>query len=244
MTTPQPATPRSTPGSPPPVRIVVADDHQVVRTGFAALLDTQPDFTVVGTAGDGTEAVRICRELRPDVVLMDVRMPGTDGIEATRQLTGSGTESDCPRILILTTFDLDEYVYDALRAGANGFLLKDVTAERLFDAVRIIADGEALLAPTVTRRLISEFTRHRPTPADDRNAAPLTSLTDRETQVLRLLAEGLSNSEIAVRLVVTEETVKTHVSRILSKLGLRDRTQAVVAAYETGLVVPGAHDPS
>ncbi|TDU03177.1 LuxR family two component transcriptional regulator [Streptomyces sp. 846.5] len=236
--------PQHTPGTTAPVRIVVADDHQVVRTGFAALLDTQPDFTVVGTASDGTEAVLICRELRPDVVLMDVRMPGTDGIEATRQLTGSGVETDRPRILILTTFDLDEYVYDALRAGANGFLLKDVTAERLFDAVRIIADGEALLAPTVTRRLISEFTRHRPTRADDRPAASLTALTDRETQVLRLLAEGLSNSEIAVRLVVTEETVKTHVSRILSKLGLRDRTQAVVAAYETGLVVPGAHDPA
>ena len=248
MTNPQPtpappSPPPSTAGAPPPVRIVVADDHQVVRTGFAALLDTQPDFTVVGTAGDGTEAVRICRELRPDVVLMDVRMPLTDGIEATRQLTGSGSEADRPRILILTTFDLDEYVYDALRAGANGFLLKDVTAERLFDAVRIIADGEALLAPTVTRRLISEFTRQRPTrPDDPRPAAPLAALTDRETQVLRLLAEGLSNSEIAVRLVVTEETVKTHVSRILSKLGLRDRTQAVVAAYETGLVVPGTHE--
>ena len=228
----------------PPVRIVVADDHQVVRTGFAALLDTQPDFTVVGTACDGTEAVRICRELRPDVVLMDVRMPGTDGIEATRQLTGSLPEADRPRILILTTFDLDEYVYDALRAGANGFLLKDVTAERLFDAVRIIAAGEALLAPTVTRRLIGEFTRQRPPRPDDRPATALTALTDRETQVLRLLAEGLSNSEIAVRLVVTEETVKTHVSRILGKLGLRDRTQAVVAAYESGLVVPGTHDPS
>ena len=228
----------------PPVRIVVADDHQVVRTGFAALLDTQPDFTVVGTACDGTEAVRICRELRPDVVLMDVRMPGTDGIEATRQLTGSLPEADRPRILILTTFDLDEYVYDALRAGANGFLLKDVTAERLFDAVRIIAAGEALLAPTVTRRLIGEFTRQRPPRPDDRPATALRALTDRETQVLRLLAEGLSNSEIAVRLVVTEETVKTHVSRILGKLGLRDRTQAVVAAYESGLVVPGTHDPS
>ena len=228
----------------PPVRIVVADDHQVVRTGFAALLDTQPDFTVVGTACDGTEAVRICRELRPDVVLMDVRMPGTDGIEATRQLTGALPEADRPRILILTTFDLDEYVYDALRAGANGFLLKDVTAERLFDAVRIIAAGEALLAPTVTRRLIGEFTRQRPPRPDDRPATALTALTDRETQVLRLLAEGLSNSEIAVRLVVTEETVKTHVSRILGKLGLRDRTQAVVAAYESGLVVPGTHDPS
>jgi DNA-binding NarL/FixJ family response regulator len=219
----------------PPIRVVVADDHQVVRTGFAELLGTQPDFTVLGTACDGAEAVRICRALRPDVVLMDVRMPGTDGIEATRQLAGHGPEG--PRILILTTFDLDDYVYDALRAGASGFLLKDVTAERLFDAVRIIAAGEALLAPTVTRRLISEFalTRARQEPS---STAALASLTPRETQVLRLVAEGLSNPEIAARLVVTEETVKTHVSRMLSKLGLRDRTQAVVTAYESGLVVP------
>ncbi|MDT7729265.1 MAG: hypothetical protein QOI21_5841 [Actinomycetota bacterium] len=217
------------------VRVVVADDHQVIRTGYAALLDTQPDFTVVGTACDGAEAVRICRELSPEVVLMDVRMPGTDGIEATRQLTGPA--ADGPRILILTTFDLDEYVYDALRAGASGFLLKDVTAERLFDAVRVIAAGEALLAPTVTRRLISEFAQLRPQPDAPRTAA-LATLTPRETQVLRLVAEGLSNTEIAVRLVVTEETVKTHVSRVLNKLGLRDRTQAVVTAYESGLVVP------
>jgi DNA-binding NarL/FixJ family response regulator len=212
------------------VRIVVADDHHVVRTGFAGLLDTQEDFTVVGTASDGAEAVRICRELSPDVVLMDVRMPGVDGIEATRQLSGG------PRILILTTFDLDEYVFDALRAGASGFLLKDVTAERLFEAVRVVASGDALLAPAVTRRLISEFARLRPVPAPA--AASLGSLTPRETEVLRLVAEGLSNPEIAGRLVVTEETVKTHVSRVLGKLGLRDRTQAVVAAYESGLVVP------
>ncbi len=216
------------------VRIIVADDHHVVRTGFAALLATQPDFTVVGTACDGTEAVRICRELSPDVALMDVRMPVMDGIEATRQLAGPSG----PRILILTTFDLDHYVYDALCAGASGFLLKDVTAERLFDAVRVIAAGEALLAPAVTRRLISEFTRIRPKPEDVPPAAALAALTPRETQVLRLVAEGLSNTEIAARLVVTEETVKTHVSRMLSKLGLRDRTQAVVVAYETGLVVP------
>jgi DNA-binding NarL/FixJ family response regulator len=226
--------------SPPPVRIVVADDHQVVRTGFAGLLGTQPDFTVAGTAGDGAEAVRICRELRPDVVLMDVRMPGTDGIEATRQLAGSGEGG--PRILILTTFDLDEYVYDALCAGASGFLLKDVTAERLFDAVRVIAAGEALLAPAVTRRLISEFARMHPRP-DGPSTAALGSLTPRETQVLRLVAEGLSNPEIAARLVVTEETVKTHVSRVLGKLGLRDRTQAVVTAYESGLVVPRSSGP-
>jgi DNA-binding NarL/FixJ family response regulator len=217
------------------IRIIVADDHQVVRTGFAALLDTQPDFTVVGTADDGVEAVKIARELRPDVALMDVRMPNVDGIEATRQLAESGT--GCPRILILTTFDLDEYVYDALCAGASGFLLKDVTAERLFDAVRVIAAGEALLAPTVTRRLIGEFTRLRPRPAAS-PAAALAALTPREAQVLKLVAEGLSNPEIAARLVVTEETVKTHVSRVLGKLGLRGRTQAVVLAYESGLVVP------
>ncbi|MEV1178152.1 response regulator transcription factor [Nonomuraea sp. NPDC049784] len=210
------------------VRIVIADDHLVVRTGFAELLDTQPDFKVAGTAADGAEAVRACRELSPDVVLMDVRMPVMDGIEATRRLAGG------PKVLILTTFDLDEYVYDALRAGASGFLLKDVTAERLFDAVRVIAAGEALLAPAVTRRHISEFARLGPKP----DTSALSSLTPRETQVLRLVAEGLSNPEIAARLVVTEETVKTHVSRILGKLGLRDRTQAVVAAYETGLVVP------
>jgi DNA-binding NarL/FixJ family response regulator len=217
------------------IRVIVADDHEVVRTGFAALLDTQPDFAVAGTARDGAEAVRICRDLHPDVVLMDVRMPGTDGIEATRQLAGSG--QDGPRILILTTFDLDEYVYDALCAGASGFLLKDVTAERLFDAVRVVAAGEALLAPTVTRRLIGEFARQRRGAAAP-STAGLAALTPRETQVLRLVAEGLSNPEIAARLVVTEETVKTHVSRVLGKLGLRDRTQAVVTAYESGLVVP------
>jgi DNA-binding NarL/FixJ family response regulator len=224
----------------PGVRIIVADDHQVVRTGFAALLDTQPDFSVIGTACDGAEAVRLGRELAPDVVLMDVRMPGMDGIEATRQLVGPGPGG--PRILILTTFDLDQYVYDALRAGASGFLLKDVTAERLFDAVRVIAAGDALLSPGVTRRLISEFTRLKP-PPDGPPAAALAGLTPRETQVLRLVAAGLSNPEIAAQLVVTEETVKTHVSRMLSKLGLRDRTQAVVTAYETGLVVPHSRNP-
>jgi DNA-binding NarL/FixJ family response regulator len=223
------------------IGIVVADDHQVVRTGFAALLATQPDFSVLGTASDGAEAVSACASLRPDVVLMDVRMPGTDGIAATAQLAASPSP---PKVLILTTFDLDEYVFDALRAGASGFLLKDVTAERLFEAVRVVAAGEALLAPGMTRRLISEFTRLRPqggpggAAAAGRPAA-LAALTPRETEVLRLVAEGLSNTEIAQRLVVTEETVKTHVSRILAKLGLRDRTQAVVVAYESGLVVPG-----
>ncbi|HST86159.1 MAG TPA: response regulator transcription factor [Kineosporiaceae bacterium] len=217
-----------------PIQIVVADDHQVIRTGFAALLNTQADFTVVGTASDGVEAIRICRELSPDVVLMDIRMPKLDGIEATRQLSDA-TQAG-PRILMLTTFDLDEYVYDALRAGASGFLLKDVTAERLFDAVRVIAAGDALLAPAITRRLIGEFARLQP--ESIASLTPLSVLTPRETQVLRLVAEGLSNPEIAARLVVTEETVKTHVSRVLTKLGLRDRTQAVITAYETGLVVP------
>jgi DNA-binding NarL/FixJ family response regulator len=217
------------------VRIVVADDHEVVRSGFAALLGTQPDFAVVGIAADGAGALRVCAEQRPDVVLMDVRMPGMDGIEATRQLAGATDYQS--RVLILTTFDLDEYVFDALVAGASGFLLKDVTAERLFDAVRVVAAGEALLAPGVTRRLIQEFARLRPARAAA-SAPGLASLTPRETEVLKLVAEGLSNTEIATRLVVTEETVKTHVSRMLNKLGLRDRTQAVVTAYESGLVTP------
>ena len=224
------------------IGIVVADDHEVVRTGFAAILGTQPDFTVLGTAADGAEAILTCQQQRPDVVLMDVRMPGMDGIEATRRLTSAGS---APRVLVLTTFDLDEYVYDALRAGASGFLLKDVTAERLFDAVRVIAAGEALLAPAITRRLISEFASQRPRLKDPGQASgPLAALTPRETEVLRLIAAGLSNTEIAGRLVVTEETVKTHVSRVLSKLGLRDRTQAVVVAYESGLVVPGTGERS
>jgi len=223
------------------IGIVVADDHEVVRAGFAALLDTQPDFSVLGTAADGAEAVRVCRSARPDVVLMDVRMPGTDGIEATRQLALDVEHA--PRVLILTTFDLDEYVFDALRAGASGFLLKDVTAERLFDGVRVVASGDALLAPGVTRRLISEFARIRPSAAAPGGAgavasSALATLTPRETEVLRLVAAGLSNAEIAARLVVTEDTVKTHVSRLLGKLGLRDRTQAVVTAYESGLVIP------
>ncbi|MFI5801613.1 response regulator [Streptomyces sp. NPDC051561] len=225
---------------PPAIRVVIADDHLVVRTGFATLLDSQPEFTVVRTATTGAEAVRVCREAVPDVVLMDIRMPEMDGIEATRQLVGGAPPGGAkvPRVLILTTFDLDEYVYDALRAGASGFLLKDATAERLFDAVRVIADGDALLDPGITRRLISEFTQH---PVRTQLPPPpgLKTLTARENEVLLLVAEGLSNGEIAVRLVVTEETVKSHVSRTLAKLGLRDRTQAVIAAYETGLVVPG-----
>jgi DNA-binding NarL/FixJ family response regulator len=222
------------------VRIVVADDHPIVRDGFAELLSTQPDFDVVGVASDGAEAVSIAIESRPDVVVMDVRMPVMDGIEATRQLTALA--SHAPRVLVLTTFHLDVYVYSALRAGASGFLLKAVTAERLFDAVRIVAAGEALLAPGVTRRLISEFAHMSPEPEGSPQpvvrAASLESLTRRETEVLQLVAQGLSNPEIAARLVVSDETVKTHVSRVLGKLGLRDRTQAVIAAYESGLVIP------
>ena len=220
-------------GRVPAVRIVVADDHEVVRAGYAGLLATQADFTVVGTACDGAEAVRVCRERRPDVVLMDVRMPVMDGIQATAELMGPEA-GDAPRVLILTTFDLDEHVYDALAAGASGFLLKDVTAERLFDAVRVVASGEALLDPAVTRRLIVEFARLRPRPAP----LLLGELTRRELEVLALVAEGLSNTEIAARLVVSDQTVKSHVSRLLAKLGLRDRTQAVITAYESGLVVP------
>ncbi len=218
------------------IRVLVVDDQDVVRTAFAALLGTQPDFEVVGAAADGAAAVRMCIEHRPDVVVMDVRMPVMDGIDATRQILAEVGDSP-PRILILTTFDLDEHVYDALAAGASGFLLKDVSAERLFDAVRVIAAGEALLAPTVTRRLITEFARLRPD--GGRPTANLKVLTPRETEVLRLVADGLSNPEIATRLSIGDETVKTHVSRILSKLGLRDRTQAVVVAYESGLTVPG-----
>jgi DNA-binding NarL/FixJ family response regulator len=219
------------------IRVVVVDDQEIVRAGFAALLETQADLAVVGTAADGEEGVRVCRDEQPDVVLMDVRMPTLDGIEATRQLAEDGARK--PRVIMLTTFDLDEYVYDALGAGASGFLLKDVTAETLFDAVRVVAAGEALLAPTVTRRLVSEFARLRP--LLPRRPDELDALTPRETEVLRLVAEGLSNGEIAERLVVSEETVKTHVSRVLTKLRLRDRTQAVVVAYECGLVVPRVH---
>ena len=216
------------------IRVLVVDDQEVVRAGFGALLATQPDFDVVGTAHDGAEAVRVCRTEHPDVVLMDVRMPVLDGIGATRQITESTSQG--PRILMLTTFDLDEYVYDALSAGASGFLLKDVTAERLFDAVRVVAAGEALLDPAVTRRLIAEFARLRPRRTLE--SSLMDELTPREVEVLTLVAGGLSNTEIAARLVVSDQTVKSHVSRVLTKLGLRDRTQAVITAYESGLVVP------
>ena len=220
------------------IRVVVVDDQEIVRAGFAALLGTQADFAVVGTAADGEAAVAACRKGRPHVVLMDVRMPVMDGIEATRRVRADAKRP--PRVIVLTTFDLEEYVYDALAAGASGFLLKDVRAETLFDAVRVVAAGEALLAPTVTRRLVSEFARLRP--AMPARPDALAELTPRETEVLRLVAEGLSNGEIAERLVVSDETIKTHVSRVLAKLGVRDRTQAVVVAYESGLVTPRARE--
>jgi DNA-binding NarL/FixJ family response regulator len=219
------------------IRALVADDQEVVRAGFSALLDTQSDITVVASAANGAEAVRLSAEHRPDVVLMDVRMPVMDGIEATRQICADDG-GDGPRILILTTFDLDEYVYDALHSGASGFLLKDVPAETLFEAVRVIAAGDALLAPAITRRLIAEFARLRP--RQQTRPDGLAVLTPRETEILGLVAEGLSNGEIAGRLVLSDETVKTHVSHVLRKLGLRDRAQAVVIAYESGLVVPRA----
>jgi DNA-binding NarL/FixJ family response regulator len=218
------------------IRALVADDQEVVRAGFSALLDTQSDITVVASAANGAEAVALSAEHGPDVVLMDVRMPVMDGIEATRQICAAGDAA--PRILILTTFDLDEYVYDALHAGASGFLLKDVPAETMFEAVRVIAAGDALLAPVITRRLIAEFARLRP--RQQARPGGLEELTPRETEILGLVAEGLSNREIADRLVLSDETVKTHVSHVLGKLGLRDRAQAVVVAYESGLVVPRA----
>ncbi|MFC4585882.1 response regulator [Sphaerisporangium corydalis] len=214
------------------IRVLIADDQGMVRTGFTAFLSTQPDIQVVGEAVDGRDAVGQAALLKPDVVLMDVRMPVMDGLEATRLIL-AGTPT---KILILTTFDLDDYVYEALRAGASGFLLKDASAQRLVEAVRVVAAGDALLAPSVTRRLISEFARlggpRAPT------VKRLAQLTERETEVLALIAQGLSNGEIAVHLVLSEQTVKTHVGRVLAKLGLRDRAQAIVYAYETGLVRP------
>ena len=216
------------------IKVLIADDQAMVREGFGALLAAQPDLVVVGAAADGAAAVAETRSLAPDVVLMDIRMPVMDGLEATRRLAGG------PKILILTTFDLDDYVYEALRAGASGFLLKDAPAAELINAVRVVAAGEALLAPSVTRRLIAEFAA-RPHHAKPR-PAELNALTPRETDVLRLIARGRSNQEIAEDLVVAEQTVKTHIGRILGKLNLRDRAQAVVVAYESGLVVPGSRE--
>ena len=216
------------------LRVVVVDDQLLVRTGFRMILETEADFEVVGEASDGVEAVDVCRRLAPDVVLMDVRMPRMDGIEATRRLAGPEVLHPL-RVLILTTFDLDDYVYAALRNGASGFLLKDTPPEELVRALRLVAAGEALLAPSVTRRLIDELAQVQPPPTPPRELALLTS---REREVLTLMARGLSNSEIAAELILGETTVKTHVGRVLTKLGLRDRVQAVVLAYESGLVTP------
>ena len=218
------------------IRVLIADDQAMVRAGFAALLSAQQDIEVVGDADDGVEAVARTAELRPDVVLMDVRMPNLDGLGAAKRILSAPKERR-PRVLMLTTFDIDDYVYEALRMGASGFLLKDAPPDDLISAVRIVAEGEALLAPTVTRRLIEEFFSAR------RNrlvrAAELDVLTDREEEVLQLIARGLSNGEIAAELYVSEQTVKTHVGKIFAKLGLRDRAQAVICAYETGLVTAG-----
>jgi DNA-binding NarL/FixJ family response regulator len=219
------------------VRVLLADDQQLIRAGFRVLLDAVPDLEVVGEAADGAAAVEQARRLRPDVVLMDIRMPRLDGIEATHAIIKAVPDV---RVLILTTYDLDEYVYDALRAGASGFLLKDVPADRLVDAVRTVADGGGLLAPTVTRRMIAHFA-HRPGPGDRDRV--LSELTAREAEVLALIARGLSNAEIADQLVISEATAKTHVARILLKLGLRDRVQAVVLAYERGIVEAGTAKP-
>jgi DNA-binding NarL/FixJ family response regulator len=216
------------------VHVVIADDQGMVRSGFTTLLNSEPDIEVIGEAVNGQEAITRAIQLRPDVILMDVRMPVLDGLQATRQITAM---DGAPRVLVLTTFDLDDYVYQALRWGASGFLLKDASARELAEAVRVVAAGDALLSPSVTRRLIAEFARMGAPRGPSRKK--LQDLTERETEVLALVAQGLSNAEIAGRLMLAEQTVKTHVSRILMKLGLRDRTQAVVLAYETGLVQPG-----
>jgi DNA-binding NarL/FixJ family response regulator len=220
------------PGPDSPTRVLVVDDQALVRGGFVMILEAEPDITVVGEAVDGVEAVRAVAEHAPDVVLMDVRMPRMDGIEATRRITAAGRA----RVLVLTTFDLDEYVYDAVLAGASGFLLKDVRPRDLAHAVRTVAAGDNLVAPTVTRRLLAEFVRRPPA---GRRPDRLSTLTEREVEVLGLIARGWSNAEVAAHLVLSETTVKTHVTRILGKLRVRDRVQAVVVAYETGLVVPG-----
>jgi DNA-binding NarL/FixJ family response regulator len=225
------------------VRVLLVDDQALIRAGFRMILDAEEDMEVVGECSDGTQAVDSVRRLKPDVVLMDIRMPEMDGIEATRLISADagraeGEGGGGPKVLMLTTFDLDEYVYDALRAGASGFLLKDVPAEQLVDGIRVVARGEALLAPSVTKRLIQEFSRG----AVSQRSAPseLDELTPRELEVFKLIARGMSNAEIAGELIVSETTVKTHVARVLMKLGVRDRVQAVVLAYESGVVAPGA----
>ncbi|HEX8123677.1 MAG TPA: response regulator transcription factor [Solirubrobacteraceae bacterium] len=220
------------------LRILIADDQALVRAGFRMILEVEDDLEIVGEATDGAVAVEMARELRPDVVLMDIRMPEMDGIEATRLIT-DGDADDGPRVLMLTTFDLNEYVYEALRAGASGFLLKDVPPEQLAAGIRVVAAGDALLAPAITKRVIQEFANARPV-EPPKPPASFEDLTARELEVFQLIARGLSNAEIAAELIVSETTVKTHVARLLMKLSLRDRVQAVVLAYESGLVTPGA----
>ncbi len=220
-----------------PIRVLIADDQPMVRAGLRMILELEPDLDIVGEAADGNEAVTVAAATEPDVILMDVRMPNLDGLEATRRIVGS--REDGPRVLILTTFDLDVYVYEALASGASGFVLKDIEPEKLVDAIRVIANGEALLSPTVTKKLIEEFVRRppdvvRPSPRE------LEQLTAREAEIMTLVARGLSNAEIAAQAFVSEPTVKTHVARILMKLGLRDRVQVVVYAYEHGLAKPGS----
>ena len=218
------------------IRVLIADDQALVRTGFRVIVNAEPDLEVVGETADGRETIDAVQTQRPDVVLMDIRMPNLDGIETTRRLAAAAHP---PRVLILTTFDLDQYVYDALRAGASGFLLKDASADELLQAVRVIAAGDALLSPSITRRLIADYA-HRPPPSE--RPAALEELTRRELEVLRLIASGLSNDGIARKLVLGNATIKTHVARIFAKLDLHDRAQAVVLAYETGLVTPGRND--
>src|SRR4051794_32180122 len=235
------------------IRVLLVDDQALVRAGFRMILDAEEDIEVVGEAADGEQAVFSASQFNPDVILMDVRMPNMDGIEATRKIVSAETNGaaaaaddadpalDRPRVLMLTTFELDEYVYESLRAGASGFLLKDVPADQLVAGIRVVAEGEALLAPSVTKRLISDFSAARAAKAMEENPpAGLDELTTREMEVFKLIARGMSNHEIATELVVSETTVKTHVARILMKLGLRDRVQAVVLAYESGLGQPGA----
>jgi DNA-binding NarL/FixJ family response regulator len=228
------AEPELDPAVEEPIRVFLVDDQAMVRAGFRMLVDSQPDLRVVGEAGDGHQALQQLAATRADVVLMDVRMPRLDGVETTRRLAA---RSGAPRVIVLTTFDLDEYVVESLRAGASGFLLKDVPADDLVDAVRVVHRGDAVVAPQVTRRLLDRFARHLPA-ATTTTPSPLPQLTEREHQVLLLVARGLSNAEIAAALVLSETTVKTHVSNVLMKLGLRDRVQAVVLAYERGLVAP------
>ena len=223
------------------ISVLLADDQPLLRRGFRMILEAEGDLTVVAEAGDGEEAADLARRHEPDVVLMDIRMPGTDGIEATRRILAAPAGAGC-RIIILTTFDLDQYVYAALTAGASGFLLKDVSPEQLVDAVRMVRSGDALLAPSITRRLVERFASTAPAPPQGH--ADLSELTPRELEVLQLLARGLSNAELAAELVLSEATVKTHVARILRKLGLRDRVQAVVLAYQTGLAAAHSGTPN